>query len=54
MACMKCVMIRECALTLEQLMSGCTIVKRLRFRVFKEIANSIIAFWASLDSSPRT
>ena len=30
------------------------VVKRLRFRIFKEIANSIIAFWARLDSSPCT
>ena len=26
------------------------VVKRLRFHVFKEIANSIIAFWARLES----
>ena len=30
------------------------VVKRLRFRVFKETANSNIAFWARLDSSPLT
>ena len=61
-ACIICLCVYACAIVHLRVQSVCAyrrptfkcVVKRLRFRVFKKIANSIIAFWARLDSSPRT